>query len=58
MSALLIAFLFGIGVGGWVYSKMSHRTGGNYKSSLTVAAIVGLAGLLVIYILLKTTVSH
>ena len=43
MSNGLIAFMMGIGVATWVYSKMYSRTGGNSQNASIVAAIAGVA---------------
>lgn len=42
MSSTLLAFLFAVGVGGWVYSKTDHRTGGNTKTNIIVTGLVGI----------------
>lgn len=42
MSNFLVAFFLACGVGGWVYSKVVRRTGGNTKSDLTVVAVVSI----------------
>jgi predicted MFS family arabinose efflux permease len=41
MSAGVTAFIFGIGVGTWIYTKMMHNTGGDYKNSYIVAGVLG-----------------
>jgi len=41
MTDSITSILFGIGVGTWVYTKVMHSTGGNYKSSYIVAGIIG-----------------
>jgi hypothetical protein len=50
MSNGLVAFMMGIGVATWVYSKMYGRTGGNSQSAGIVAGIAGLvaAGIMLI----------
>lgn len=52
MSNLLIGFLFGLGFAAWVYAKMMKSTGSNTKNSLIVAAIAGLASMLVLVAIL------
>jgi hypothetical protein len=47
------AIFFGIGVGTWVYTKVSHSSGGNYTQSYTVAGVVGLFATGVFYMLIK-----
>ncbi|HUC87526.1 MAG TPA: hypothetical protein VMR95_00015 [Candidatus Binatia bacterium] len=51
MSAGLIALLFGIGVSGWTYHKVSHRTGHIVRTSVIVAVFVGLIAMFVFYTL-------
>jgi hypothetical protein len=41
-SNLTIGFLFGAGIGAWIYSKMLRSSGGNIKSALIVAVAAGL----------------
>jgi len=43
-SNILIGLIFGIGFGGWIYSKMYRRTGGNTSNSIIVAGLCGAAG--------------
>lgn len=42
----------GAGFGAWVYSKMMRSTGSNVKSSLVVAAVAGVFGMLIVSTLL------
>ncbi len=51
-SNFTIGLLFGIGFGGWVYSKMYRRTGGNNQTSLIVAAISGVVALVAVVTIL------
>lgn len=53
-SNLVVGFLMGIGVGGWVYSKAYRRTGGNNQSAVLVAGISGAVAWLVVTTLLGT----
>jgi hypothetical protein len=47
-----IALMLGVGVSGWVYSKMMRQTGNNTKNSLTVAGIVAvIAFFIMLYVL-------
>ena len=55
-SNLLIGFLFGIGCGGWVYNKMMHSTGGNTKNALIVAAIAGVAAMVLLMTILSAVI--
>lgn len=48
-----IALLAALGFGGWVYSKIQRQTGGNTKSSLTVAGLSALVAFIVIITLLQ-----
>ncbi len=41
MSAFVVALFLSLGTGAWVYSKTATRTGGNTKSALTMAGVVG-----------------
>jgi hypothetical protein len=49
----LIAVVLGIGVGGWVFSKTSRRTGNLLKTSIITAVFVGLLVTFVAFTLLK-----
>jgi hypothetical protein len=51
-SNFVIALLVGIGFGGWVFAKMQRQTGGNTKSSLTVAIGSGLVALILVTVIL------
>lgn len=51
-SNLTIALLVGLSFAGWVYAKIQRQTGGNIRSSLTVAGISGAALALVTYFIL------
>lgn len=53
MSAGLVAIVFGIGVGGWVFNKTSHRTGNVVKTSVITGVFVGLIAAFVFYTLFK-----
>ena len=52
MSNGLIAFMMGIGVATWVYSKMYSRTGGNSQSAGVVAGVAGLAAAGLMFLIL------
>lgn len=56
MSGGIVAFLFGVGVAGWTYHNVSHRTGHNIRTSLIVAVFVGLIAVFVFYTLFKMLV--
>lgn len=53
MSKIAIAIMFGFGVGGWVYSKVSRRTGNQLRTSFLVSGFVGLIALFVLYTVLS-----
>jgi biotin transporter BioY len=54
LSSGLVAFMFAIGVSGWVYSKMDRRLGGaNLKSVMTVTVIAFLVAFVVFFTILK-----
>lgn len=41
-SNFAVGFFAGLGIGGWVYAKVQHNTGGNTSNSLIVATVAGL----------------
>jgi hypothetical protein len=51
MNNTLVALMFGIGAGGWIYYQMMRRTGSNTKASLITAALGGVVAAFVIYTL-------
>ncbi|HEX7368359.1 MAG TPA: hypothetical protein VF261_01730 [Candidatus Saccharimonadales bacterium] len=54
MSDTLVAILFGLGIGGWVYSQLARRSGNaNPGSTFTVAGIVGLVAAIIIFTVFK-----
>jgi len=57
MSNLLIAFLFGIGSGAWVYKKLQRTTGNNTKSSLIGATVTGLVLIFIMYFVLSSLIK-
>lgn len=52
MSNFFVAMLFGVGIGGWIYSKTYRRTGGNRVTSWTVGGLVGAIALVVMWTVL------
>lgn len=50
MSTFLIGLFVALGVGGWTYSQIQRRTGGNTQTSLTMAAIAGVIGFIFVFI--------
>lgn len=55
MSGFLIAFMFALGGGTWVYSRAYSRTGGNQKSAIIVAVLSALLLFLLMWIILEFT---
>lgn len=49
MSNSLIALMFGVGVGGWVYYTMMRYTGGDAKTSWMVSGFVAAIAFFVFY---------
>lgn len=41
MSHFLIAFIFAVGFGGWIYAKLGRRTGGSNQRDALIGAVVG-----------------
>lgn len=52
MGDLLIAFLFGLGFGGWVYGKVYRNNGGLAKRALIAGTGAGLVMLILVWIIL------
>ena len=52
MSSLVVALFLAIGVSGWVYSKVTRRTGGLTQSDIIVTAVVGVMVFIVAWTLL------
>ncbi len=50
---MLIATLFSLGAGTWIYTKMMNRTGGNTKDSLVASGVSGIAIFVFILIFLS-----
>lgn len=58
MSPLLVSFMFGAGVGGFVWSKLSLSTGSGRPASVAMAAAVaGIGAFIVFFTLLKFVFS-
>jgi hypothetical protein len=53
MSDAMIGLLFGIGFGGWVYSKIYRSTGGNNTSALLTAGGAALVAFLLVVTILS-----
>lgn len=54
MSPFLVSFMFGIGVGAWVYNKVQKRNGGQSQQSLVVAGGAALAAFIVFLTMFTT----
>lgn len=52
MANWIIALLFGLSIGTWIYSKLMRSTGSNKSSSLVAAAISAILIFLLFYIVL------
>lgn len=50
MSKYLIGLFVAIGIGGWAYSQIQRRTGGNTQTSLMMAGIAGAVAFIFIII--------
>ena len=48
----MVAFLFAVGVSGWIYAKTMRTTGNNTKNALTVAGIVAVIAFIFMLLLL------
>jgi hypothetical protein len=57
MSNLLIAFLFGIGSGAWVYKKLLRTTGNNQKNALIGSTVTGLVLMFILYFILDSIIK-
>lgn len=57
MSNFVVALVMGIGCGGWVYSRVQRRTGGNTQTSLIAAGVCGLIAAIVMWSLLALLFS-
>ena len=51
MSKSIIAFLFAISLGVWLYNRLMRTTGGNTKNSVIGAAVSGVLIFVVMYFL-------
>jgi hypothetical protein len=56
MNASVLAILFGLGVGAWIFNKTSHRTN-DVRTSLITATFIGLIVAFVFFTLFKLTFS-
>jgi hypothetical protein len=58
MGTGMIAFFMAAGVSAWVYSKVSRTSGGNYTSSITVAAIAGIFAFIIVILVVGLLPSN
>lgn len=49
MSGVLIALFAAAGVGGWVYSKINRRSGGNTQTDIVVTGLVAAFAFLIVW---------
>jgi len=54
MPPAVVALLFAIGAGTWVYTKVMRTTGGNTKNAAIVACISGAFAFVVLLLILNT----
>ena len=47
MSNAFIGLLLAVGVGGWVFSKVSQRTGGSNQKAASAAVIAGILAFMI-----------
>jgi hypothetical protein len=57
MSNLIIALLFGVGSGGWIYNKLLRTTGNNKRNALIGAVIAALLLAIFLYLILGTIIK-
>jgi hypothetical protein len=53
MSNILVAFLLGVGVATWVYSKLMRSTGGNTQNALIASGAVGGVAFIIMLIVMS-----
>lgn len=54
MSPAVVAFMFAVGVGTWIYTKVMRTTGGNTQNSAIVAVISGIFAFVIFLLILNT----
>ncbi|MEI8187400.1 MAG: hypothetical protein WCG30_00455 [Candidatus Saccharibacteria bacterium] len=54
MSDFVISFMFALGAGAWIYSKVMRTTGSQVKPSLMVSGTAGVLIFVVLFYLLST----
>lgn len=50
---LMVSFFAGAGIAAWVYTKIMRSTGGNTQNALIVAGSAGVAGFVVMMIIMN-----
>lgn len=59
MSIFITSLLAGIGIGGWIYFKVSQRTGGaQLRNSIILSAVVGIFAFFVMYAIMETITGN
>lgn len=51
MSNFVVALIFAVGVGAWVYSKVVRRTGGNATTSIIASVVVAIVVFIIAFTL-------
>ncbi len=54
MPPVVVALLFAVGAGTWVYTKIMRSTGGNTKNSAITAGIAGIFAFVIMLLILNT----
>lgn len=54
MSPIVVALLFAVGAGTWVYTKIMRSTGDNTKNSAITAGIAGIFAFVIMLLILNT----
>lgn len=54
MPPAVVALLFAVGAGTWVYTKAMRSTGGNTQSAAIVAGIAGIFAFVALLLILNT----
>lgn len=52
MSNFVVALIFAVGVGAWVYSKVIRRAGGNTTTSIVASVVVAIVVFIVAFTLM------
>ena len=54
MPPAVVALLFAIGAGTWVYTKVMRSTGGNTQNAAIVACVAGIFAFIALLLILNT----